>query len=91
MRKKYKVRLSQTEREALEQMVKTGNISARKLTRAWILLKPDATEDAPNWSYEKTCEAFNVSEVTVYQARKSYVENGLEKTINRNSVLARQC
>ncbi len=39
MRKKYVVRLSQAERETLEQMVKAGNISARKLTHAWILLK----------------------------------------------------
>jgi len=83
MRKKYAVRLNQTERESLEQLVKAGNTSARKLTRAWILLKSNATEDAPNWSYERICEAFNVSEVTVYQVRKSYVENGLEKTINR--------
>ena len=64
-------------------LVKAGNISARKLTRAWILLKSNANEDGPNWSYEQICEAFNVSEVTVYQVRKSYVENGLEKAINR--------
>lgn len=83
MRKKYVVRLSQAERETLEQMVKAGNISARKLTHAWILLKSDTNEDGPNWSYKQICEAFDVSEVTVYQVRKSYVENGLEKAINR--------
>lgn len=83
MRKKYVVRLSQAERETQEQMVKAGNISARKLTHAWILLKSDTNEDGPNWSYKQICEAFDVSEVTVYQVRKSYVENGLEKAINR--------
>lgn len=83
MRKKYVVSLSQAERETLEQLIKAGNTSARKLTRAWILLKSDATENGPNWSYEKICQAYNVSEVTVYQVRKAYVENGLEKAINR--------
>jgi transposase len=83
MRKKYVVSLSQAEREMLVQVVKTGNTSARKLTRAWILLKSDATEDGPNWSYEQICEAFSVSQVTVYQVRKTYVEQGLEKAVNR--------
>jgi transposase len=83
MRKKYEVSLSQTERETLEQLVKAGNLSARKLIRAWILLKSNVNEDGPNWSYEQICQAYNVSQVTVYQARKTYVEQGLEKAINR--------
>jgi transposase len=83
MRKKFVVSLSQGEREILERLVKTGNAPARKLTRAWILLKSDATKDAPNWSYEQVCQAYNVSQVTVYQVRKAYVEQGLEKAINR--------
>lgn len=83
MRKKYVVRLSQAEQETLEQTVKAGNISARKLTHAWILLKSDTNEGGPSWSYKQICEAFDVSEVTVYQVRKAFVENGLEKAINR--------
>lgn len=83
MKKKYVVTLSQSEQEALERLVKTGNAPARKMTRAWILLKSNNNENGPNWSYEKICQAYNVSEVTVYQVRKAYVEQGLEKTINR--------
>jgi transposase len=83
MRKKYEVHLNQTERESLEQLVKAGNTSARKLTRAWILLKSGTNECGPNWSYKQICEAFDVSEVTVYQVRKAFIENGLEKAINR--------
>jgi transposase len=83
MRKKYVVRLSPAERETLEQMVKAGNISARKLTRAWVLLKSDTNEGGSNWSYKQICEAFDVSEVTVYQVREAFVENGLEKAISR--------
>ncbi len=83
MRKKFVVCLNQEERETLERLVKTGNAPARKQTRAWILLKSDAAEDAPNWSYEQVCQAYNVSQVTVYQVRKAYVEHGLEKAINR--------
>lgn len=83
MRRKYIVHLSNAEQDFLERLVKTGNAPARKLTRAWILLKSNASEDGPNWSYEQICQAYDVSEVTVYQVRKSYVENGLDKTINR--------
>jgi transposase len=84
MKKKYLVKLTDEDRSFLEQTVKSGNAPARKITRAWILLKSDCSEDdGPNWSYKKICQAYNVSEVTVYQVRKSYVENGLEKTINR--------
>lgn len=83
MRKKYVVRLSQAERETLEQTVKAGNISVRKLTHAWILLKSDTNEGGPSWSDKQICEAFDVSKVTVYQVRKAFVENGLEKAINR--------
>jgi transposase len=83
MRKKYVVSLSHSERETLERLVKTGNAPARKLTRAWILLKSNVNEDGPNWSYEQIGHAYDVSEVTVYLVRKSYAENGLEKTINR--------
>ena len=83
MRKKYVVILSQAEQEMLERLVKSGNAPARKLLRAWILLKSNASEDGPNWSYEQICQAYNVSEVTVYQVQKSYVEHGLEKAINR--------
>ncbi len=83
MRKKYVVRLSQAEREMLEQLVKTGSASARKMTRAWILLKSDVSEDGPNWSYEQICQAYDISQIIVYQVRKTYVEQGLEKAISR--------
>ena len=85
MKKKYSVKLDTCERNLLEQMVKTGNTPARKIEilRAWILLKSDCNEDGPNWSYKNICQAFNVSEVTVFQIRKAFVENGLEKAINR--------
>jgi transposase len=83
MRKKYMVSLSHSEREMLERLVKTGNTPGRKLTRAWILLKSNGNEGGPNWSYDQICQAYNISQVTVYQVRKAYVENGLDKAINR--------
>jgi len=83
MKKKYSVKLDPSERNLLEQMVKIGNTPARKILRAWILLKSDCNEDGPNWSDKNICQSFNVSEVTVFQVRKAFVENGLEKAINR--------
>lgn len=47
MTKKYIVKLSDSERETLERMGKSGHESARTLTRVRILLKSDASEGGP--------------------------------------------
>jgi hypothetical protein len=47
MEKKYIVRLTDSEREMLIQLVKTRRVSSQKVRRARILLKADA--DGPNW------------------------------------------
>ncbi len=48
--KKYVVTLSGEERERLEALIRTGKHSARKLLRARILLKADASEAGRHWS-----------------------------------------
>jgi transposase len=83
MNQKYIVKLSDGEREQLAQLLTAGTEKARTLMRARILLKSDASEAGPKWSYAQICEAFDVTAVTVTTVRKAYVERGLEAAIRR--------
>ena len=76
MNKKYRVRLTNKERNHLQKLVRKGNAHARKLTYARILLKAD--EDGPAWTDEHIADAFEVSVATVARERKRYCEEGLE-------------
>jgi hypothetical protein len=83
MNRKYKIELTDEERQHLENLTSSGMISARKLTRAHVLLKSDQSSQGANWKYEQICAAYNVTQVTVMKVRKSYVENGLQATLDR--------
>lgn len=83
MNKKYIVTLSDEERQRLETLVSQGKTAARKIQRAWILLKADATPAGPAWSDEQIREAFTVSLVTIYRVRQAFVEEGFEAVLTR--------
>lgn len=83
MNQKYPIELTEAERYQLKQLLSSGITSARKLKRAQILLKSDSGEGGPNWSYQAICEAFDVSQPTISEVRRGYVEGGLEAAINR--------
>jgi transposase len=73
MRKKYIVELTAEERKELLDLIKKGSASARKLTRAHILLRAD--EGA---SDGHIAEALHVNRSTVERTRKKLVEGNLE-------------
>jgi transposase len=77
-RKKYIVDLTDEEREELEALISSGVASARKLTRARILLKAD--ED---WTDKTISEALDVGTATVERVRKRFVEWGGISAIER--------
>jgi len=82
MNKRYRVTLTAEEREGLEALVHRGKAAARKLTRARILLKADASPgQGPAWGDEQIRQALDVGLVTVYRVRQSFVEEGLELTL----------
>lgn len=83
MYQKYPVKLTEAEREQLQQLQSSGTIKARKMRRVQVLLKSDSSRGGPNWPYQKIIEAFNVSERTVSDVRRAYFESGLEVAINR--------
>ena len=80
MKTKYKVVLDEEQRQHLEKLTSSGNIPARQMKRAQILLKSDVSVE---WSYEQIMEAFDVSAVTIAAVRKTFVEQGLEVALQR--------
>jgi DNA-binding MarR family transcriptional regulator len=78
--KKYKVKLEADEREQLLEMTRKGEIGARKMKRAQILLKADES-----WKDKDIIEALNTSRSTVERTRKRFVEGGLNKALNEDS------
>ena len=74
---KYVVDLSEEEQAQLEALVRKGKSSARKQTRARILLK--ANQDM---SVQEIMHALDVSEEMVRRARQRFVEEGLEAALH---------
>ena len=77
--KKYIVTLTNEERQELLALTRAGEISARKMKRAQILLKADE-----NWKDKNIIAALNTSRSTVERIRKRYVEGGLDKALNED-------
>ena len=87
---KYKVTLTNDERQILTALVSKGKAAARKLTHARILLKADAAPDGPNWLDTQIVAALNVGRTTIFRVREAFVEKGLEAALNRKRPTGRQ-
>jgi len=83
MKQKYIVKLADTERSQLKELISSGEASARQIRRAYILLMSDSSVNGPAWGYRAICEAYEVSSLTVYNVRKNYTEGGLKRAILR--------
>ena len=81
MRKLYIVRLTDQERDELQDVVKKLKGTGQKVRRAQILLKADA--DGPNWTDQRIAEAFSCRTRTVERLRQRFVERGFEETLHR--------
>jgi transposase len=80
--KKYKVTLTDDERQELTTLVNKGKSAARKQTHARILLLADDSEPGPGWSDDRIVEALGISRRTVERTRQKCVESGLEAALN---------
>uniref|UniRef100_UPI001482D88F helix-turn-helix domain-containing protein n=1 Tax=Leptolyngbya sp. BC1307 TaxID=2029589 RepID=UPI001482D88F len=80
MQKRYIVRLSESEKSELHEVIKRLNGSSQKVRRAQILLKADA--EGPNWTDQLIAEAFNCRPQTVENIRRRLGEHGFEATLN---------
>ena len=82
MNKKYVVTLTEEERQGLQTLVSQGRAAARKISRAWILLKTDVAA-GPAWPDEQIRATFDVGLATIYRVRQTFVEEGLEAVLTR--------
>src|SRR5262245_24488165 len=81
--KKYKVTLTDEERQLLHDLVATGKGAAQKLAHARILLKADAAPGGPGWTDDCIADACEVSTDTIGRVRQRFVEHGLESALVR--------
>jgi hypothetical protein len=81
MDKRYRVTLTQQEREGLQKLVSVGKGAARKLARARMLLLADQAEGGQSKADPEIVEALGCARATVERVRKLFVEEGLEATL----------
>ena len=83
MAKRYRVTLTDEEREELKKMTRDGKTPSKRFLNARALLLCDASEGAPNWNVADVAEALGVTSRTIEHLKKRFVENGLEVAIGR--------
>ena len=85
---KYVVRLTTAERVQLEAVVKKGVVAASKILHSQILLKAD--EEGPAWCDTEISNALDVTVSTISRVRQLFVEEGLERALERKKPTGRQ-
>lgn len=83
MNKKYIVQLTPDQRATLEQLTRTGTMTAAKQRHARILLKADAGPEGPAWEDAAIAAAVEVSIPTVERVRRQFVTVGLDAALQR--------
>ncbi len=78
--KKYVVRLTDAERQALQHVVGKFKGTSQKVRRAQILLK--AAADGPDWTDAKIADAFGCRTQSMENIRERFVRQGFELTLN---------
>lgn len=83
--KKYRVTLTDEERQELHQHLSKGKAAARKLLHARILLKADECEGHDGWTDEAIHTALDVSISTIERVRERFVEDGLQAALEHKA------
>src|SRR4030065_2915565 len=78
-RKMYLVNLADEDRQTLLEMTRKGQINARKLKRAMVLLKADE-----GLTDQQIMAALNVSRPCVERIRKRFVSDSIERALNED-------
>ena len=81
MAKRYRVTLTQSERQELRQLISRGKADARKLAHARILLQADEAEGGPRRTDGQIAGALDTATRTVERVRERFVEQGLEAAL----------
>lgn len=80
--KRYRVTLTEAEREELAALLARGKADVRKLKHAQVLLKADGAAGGPAWADVRIAEAVGVGVATVERVRRRFVEEGLAAALS---------
>jgi len=83
MNPRYRVMLTEQERQELETLTKTAKTNAKRFLYARSLLLCDAGPQGPAWTVADTAEAMGVTPRTVEHLKKRFVEQGLSAALER--------
>ena len=83
MKKRYIVRLTELERDQLNQLIHTGRVAAHRRNHAQIFLWADEGEFGPALMDNEVAQRVGVNERTVSRLRQRCVEEGLEAALER--------
>ena len=80
--KQFRIQLGEQERLRLQKVVRSGKDKARKITRSRVLLLADETNGKTD---EQISEALNVCLATIFNIRRRYYQEGLERAIGEGA------
>jgi len=83
MKPRYRVTLTEQERQELEALTKTAKSNAKQFLYARSLLLCDAGLQGPGWAVTDTAEAMGVTPRTIEHLKKRFVEEGLAAALKR--------
>ena len=83
MKPRYRVTLTERERQELEALTKTAKTNARQFVYARSLLLCDAGPHGPSWTVADTAAAMGVTSRTIEHLKKRFVEEGLAAALER--------
>lgn len=83
MKPRYRVTLTEQERQELDTLTKTAKTNARQFLYARALLLCDAGPQGLAWTVEDTSEAMGVTPRTIEHLKKRFVEEGLAAALER--------
>lgn len=80
---RYRVTLTEEERNELEALTRNGKTPAKKFIHARALLLCDASPGGPAWKVADVAAALGITSRTIEHLKKRFVEEGLEATLVR--------
>jgi len=83
VKSRYRVTLTEQERQELETLTKTAKTNAKRFLYARSLLLCDAGPQGPAWTVADTAEAMGVTPRTIEHLKKRFVEEGLAAALER--------
>lgn len=81
MAKRYRVTLTQPERQELQHLISRGKADARKLAHARILLQADEAEGGPRRTDGQIASSLDTATRTIERVRERFVEQGLDAAL----------